>query len=260
MSQLRWVAFGLLIASLIPAGLSIPAFRRSRHAPYYILRRNALRRATRCVLVMFVMQAVAVLLLIACPRLAAVVSTTPTAAPTAMPTSTPVWAAAPTSTPLPTIMPTATPTHGPTATPPYIPTPTPTEPVPTESSPLPSPAPEGAHIEPWRLALERDDSGWPVNPGNEFPPGEHTMYFFFRYQGMENGIVTTFAWYKDGEFIDFCSDTWPWGLVEGRKWGDRGMTSYFCRLPEGWQPGAYEIHVSLDDELQGVAQFVITGE
>jgi hypothetical protein len=247
----------LFLASAISAGLSVPQYTKARRAPYYILRRKALQQANRWVLVAVVMLILAILMLFLAPHLASI--PLPLPAPTATPTSTP----APTSTPRPTHTPTATPTRRPTATPPLIPTSTPAVPPPDELlTPMPSamPAGESARIELQAVALERNDSGQPVNPGDEFPPGDHRVYLFFTWEGMQNGNATAFLWYKDGELLDFCSDTWLWGLVEGRDWGERGRTSYYCRLPAGWQPGDYAIHVFIENRLQGIARFAITEE
>lgn len=262
LGQIRWVAYALLIASAIPAGLAIPQFTKARRAPYYVMRREALRRATRRILAALLLQALGLVLLLVAPYLAALGSS-PRPAPTSSPVDTLTPTPTLTSTPHPTRMPTATPTRRPTATPPLIPTPTSAVPLPdTALTPLPSavPAGEDARIELWCLALGRDENGQPVEPGNEFPPGEYRIYLFFIYEGMQNGTMTTFAWYKDGEFIDFCSDTWTWGLVEGRNWGDDGWTSYYCKLPGGWQPGRYEIHAFIETRLHSIAQFMIVEE
>ena len=257
LDQLPWVAYTLLVISLIPVALTIPQFIKARRAPYYALRREALRRATRWALAALVIMALAIALLIVSPYLETVVSIlTPT--PTATATNTP----AATSTPGPTLTPSITPTRRPTATPPAIPTPTPAIPVPEAAlTPLPSavPAREDALIVPVVLATEEDAEGLPVDPSEEFPPGDHRVYLFFHYEGMQDGVTTTFAWYREGEFIDFCSDTWLWGWVEGRDWGEEGRTSYFCKLPWGWDPGNYEIRIFIGTELQGIAQFRIAG-
>ncbi len=256
LSLIRWAAYALLIASAIPVGLVISQLVKARHAPYYAMRRDALRRAKRWLLTSLVLQASAIALLIAALYLAVIVPA-PIPAPTATPTITL------TPTPRPTRTPTVTPTRRPTATPPLIPTPTPAAPLPDMAlTPLPSavPAGEDARIAVITLAADQDDSGEPVDPGTEFPPGDHRVYLFFTYEGMENGVVTTFAWYRDGEFIDFCSDTWLWGLVEGRDWGEHGRNSYYCKPPGGWEPGTCEIHVFIEARLQGIAQFLITEE
>lgn len=255
---MRWAAYALLVASGIPAGLVVQQLIKARRAPYYAMRRDAFRRAKRWILASLVLQALAIVLLIGALYLGGIVSAPPTV-PTVTSTITPV----PTPTPRPTLTPTVTPTRRPTATPPFIPTSTPAIPLPESAlSPLPSavPAGEDARIAVITLAADLDDSGEPVDPGAEFPPGEHRVCLFFTYEGMKNGVVTTFAWYKDEEFIDFCSDTWLWGLVEGRDWGERGQSSYYCNPPGGWEPGTYEIRVFIETRLQGIAQFVIREE
>ncbi|HUV90153.1 MAG TPA: hypothetical protein VMY80_10900 [Anaerolineae bacterium] len=249
---IRWVAYALLIVAAVLVGLAITRLITARRAPFYVMRRNALTRATRWALAALASLVVAVLLLLVVPSLLAVVpaSVLPTVTLTSMPTA----------TSRPTPIPTITPTRRPTATPPFIPTNTPAI-LPPESalSPLPSavPAGEDAHIAIITLATEQDASDQPVDPGVEFPSGDHRMYLFFTYEGMRNGTMTTFAWYKDGQLIDYCSDTWLWGLAEGREWGERGRTSYFCKPPGGWVPGTYEIRVFIETRLQGIAQFVI---
>lgn len=252
---IRWVAYALLIVSAIPAGQIVIQLIRARRAPYYAMRQNALGRARRWALVALILQAVAAALLIVPPRVATMLSP-----PTPIPAATPTGVPPATVTPLPTRTPTATPTRPPTATPPFIPTSTPgVQPPPSALSPIPSAVPAGkdARISIITLAAGQDASGQPVDPGAEFPPGDRRIYLFFTYEGMNDGAVTTFAWYRDGEFIDFCSDTWAWGFVEGRNWGEEGRTSYFCKPPGGWQPGSYEIRVFIEARLQGVAQFVV---
>jgi hypothetical protein len=112
------------------------------------------------------------------------------------------------------------------------------------------PASADAHIELQALAMEKDDSSLPVDPGNQFPPGDHWMYLFFAYEGMQNGVARTFAWYRDGEIIERCSDTSLW------EWGDHGRTWYGCSRT--WEPGTYEVQVFVESRLQGLAQFVVT--
>jgi hypothetical protein len=261
---LRWVAYGLLIASIVPAGLSVPQFAKSRSAPYYILRRNALRRAMRLLLAMLIMQALAIALLIVCPLLRSG-GPRPTPTPTARLTSTPgipTQTAIPTITPRPTRAPTATPSPQPTATattaPPVSPVPTTTQPGDGTTPPAASPVPAGldARIEFIALAIEKDEHNMPVNPENEFPPGDHYVYLFFSYQGMQNGVITTFAMYRDGGIYqvgeEAYSDTSPW------RWGPRGRTFY--QWPGDWEPGNYEIHVFIEEDPQFIAEFVITEE
>ena len=255
---LRWIAYALLIGSAIPAGLSVPRFIKSRRAKYYGIRREALQQAMRWLLIMGIMQVVAILLLIVCPILengAAAPSPDATVTPTrelsAGATSLPDH----TPTPGPTAPPTAAPTRRPTATP----SPAPTRPAPTVAPSdgptqeiVPVPAGPDASVRFTALAMEKDASGLPVNPGFEFPPGDHAMYVFFTYEGMQNGVERTFAWYKDDEPFDRCSQTALW------EWGDRGRTSYYCQPSTGWEPGNYAVHVLVEDKLQFITEFVIT--
>ncbi|MEA3339243.1 MAG: hypothetical protein U9R15_04695 [Chloroflexota bacterium] len=250
----RWVAYALLVASVIPVYVAFVQFSKARHDQYYFQRRDAFKLLGPWMGLASVMLIAAIILLTIVPRLLTSIAPAPT--PTALPTRAPTL----TPTPLPTLPPTATPTRRPTATPPTIPTPTPSVPLPEPAlSPLPSavPAGEGAHITVVALALESGGGDQPVSPSKEFPPGDQRIYLFFAWEGMQNGNMTTFAWYKDEELLDFCSDTWLWGMVEGRDWGERGHTSYYCNPPAGWEPGNYEIHIFIETRLQGVAQFVV---
>ena len=247
---LRWIAYVLLIVSAIPTGLAISQFIKARRAQYYAARREAPRYGMRWMLAALVLQALAVALLILPPRVAVLVST-PTPVPTMTPTVTPTL----TPTPSPTLTPTVTPTRRPTATPPVIPTPTPAIPLPEPAlSPLPSavPAGEDALITFITLAADLDDNGEPVEPGAEFPPGDHRVYLFVSYEGLADGVAWTLALYREGEFLDGSTQLW--------EWGKEGQTYFYYKPPEGYEPGNYEMRVFIEERLQGVAQFVIVEE
>jgi hypothetical protein len=246
----RWIGYALLLASAILAGLSIYQLSRARRAPYYAARREALTRARRSMLTALGLQAVGIILLVMTPRLTAILSP-PAPPPTATPTCTPL----PTSTPRPTRTPTATPTRRPTATAPFIPTPTPGVLPPEPAlSPLPSavPAREDATITIITLAADRDDSGQPVDPGTEFPPGDHRVYLFISYDNMSNGVPWTFAIYREGEFLDGTAQLW--------EWGKQGKTYLYYKPPTGYEPGSYEMRIFIETRLQGIAQFGIKEE
>jgi hypothetical protein len=245
---IRWVAYALLIASTIPAGMVVSQLVKARRAPYYAMRQNAFKRAKRWVLVAFVLQTLAVVLLIVNLYLPVIMPISPPTL-TALPTITPV----PTPTPRPTYTPTVTPTRRPTATPPFIPTSTPAAPLPEPAlSPLPSavPAGEDARIALITLAADRDDSDQPVDPGTEFPPGNRRVYLFISYEGMVNGAAWTLAIYREGEFLDGTTQLW--------EWGEQGRTYLYYTPPAGYTPGVHEMRIFIEDRLQGVAQFVIT--
>lgn len=251
LDQIRWVAVGLLIAACAAAGLFISAFVKSRRAPYYILRERALKQATTWLLAAVGLSVLGLVLLILAPGLA---DLAPAATLTPTPTPTPSRVS-PTRTPTPSPTQTATPTRRPTATPPEFLLPTPDVPLPDAMlTPIPSavPAGEGARITFTAVATEKDESSLPVDPGVEFSPGTHWMYLFFTYEGMENGVVRTFAWYREEEFLEACSQTDLWA------WGGRGRTWYGC--PANWTVGRYEVYVFVEDRLQDMVQFVIREE
>ncbi|MBN1814119.1 MAG: hypothetical protein JXA14_19935 [Anaerolineae bacterium] len=236
---LRWIAYVLLIGSVVPAGLSIPQFLKSRRAKYYGIRRQALQRALRRLLIMGIMQAVAILLLVVCPLLQRG-ATPSTPGATVTPTNVPVGTTrSSTATPRPTAAPTAVPTQ--------TPSPTPT------ATAVPEPRIT------FRALSTEVSRGQPVDPGDTFPPGDYRLYVFFRYQEMRDGLETTANWYKDGEAIDFCSDTWSWGLDEDYAFGGaNGASLIYCKIPGGWEPGNYEVRFLIEDRLQFLVEFVIT--
>ena len=247
LSIMHWIAYALLVGSAIAIGLSIPQFHKARRAPYYVLRRDALKLATRWMAVALAMLVVAAIILFAAPRLVAVVSAP---SPPSTATSVPTLTLHPTRTPTPSAMlrASATPTRRPTATPPVIP---------TSTSPVPTPE---ARIEFKALSTEVR-GGQPVDPGSVFPPGDHRVYVFFRYQGMQDGMETTVNWYKNGEEIDFCSDMWLWGQDEDYAFGGTaGASLVFCKPPGGWEPGYCEVHILIKDQPQFIAEFEIVEE
>jgi hypothetical protein len=251
----RWVAIGLLAASLVPAAFAARNLARSRAAAYYVQRRNALGRAVRWLLAMLALLVVAVVLLIIAPALEPPATLPPASAtPSATPEATD------TASPAPSAVPSATPTHRPTATAPPIPTPTPSvEPPPCALTPLPSavPAAQGARLELLALATAADANGQPVDPGRAFRAGSHPVLLFFHYQGMTTGVPVTFAWYREGEYLPECSETWLWGQKANRHWGSEGNATVTCSPGTGWMTGTYEVRVFIEARLQGVAQYVI---
>ena len=246
---LRWIAYVVLLSSVIPVVMAIYQMDRARRAPFYVARGAALQRVRRWALVALLMVVVALNLLIVAPRLA---KTLDRPEEPVRDTPTPTAAAMVAPTPRPSRTPTVTPTRRPTATPPFIPTPTSDVALPESAvTPLPDavPAGEGAHITVITLAAERDEAGQPVDPGAEFPPGDHRVYLFISYEGMADGVAWTFAIYRDGELVDSATQVWEWGAA--------GKTYLYFKPPGGYEPGLYEMQVFIEERLQGVAQFVI---
>jgi hypothetical protein len=248
----RWASYALLLASAFSAGLAVFYFVKSRRAPYYAARGGALKQAKRWLLVTLGALVLAIDLLVVVPRLAKVWRRPEEPA---LDTPAPTLVATATTTPRPTRAPTTTPTRRPTATPPFIPTSTPAIPLPEPAlTPLPSAVPSGedARITIVTLAAGLDDDGQPVDPGDEFPPGDHRVYLFISYQGMINGTAWTFATCREGEYLDSSTQLW--------EWGEEGRTCLYYEPAGGYEPGVYEMRVFIEERLQGVAQFVITEE
>jgi hypothetical protein len=250
LTWLRWIAYVVLLASIIPVMMAIYHMDRARRAPFYAARAEALQRVRRWGLVALLMVVVALSLLVVAPSLARLLGRPEGPARN---TPTPTAAMMVTPTPRPTRTPTVTPTRRPTATPPFIPTPTSdVQPPESAATPLPDavPAGEGARITFITLAAERDEAGQPVDPGTEFPPGDHRVYLFISYEGMANGVAWTFAIYRDGGLLDSATQMWEWGAA--------GKTYLYFKPPGGYEPGLYEMQVFVEERPQGVAQFVIT--
>ncbi|MEE8389513.1 MAG: hypothetical protein V3S14_01780 [Anaerolineae bacterium] len=247
---LRWVAYALLLASIVPMVVVISQLVRARRAPYYAVREIALKRVKRWALVALMLLVLGVDVLVVPPRLAAVLPRPEDLTPEP---PTPTLTVIITRTVRPTRAPTSTPTRRPTATAPFIPTPTSAVPPPASAlTPLPSavPAGENARITIVTLAADYDEDGQPVDPGAEFPPGDHHVYLFIAYEGMANGVAWTFAIYREGEFLDSSTQLWEWGA--------QGKTYLYYKPPGGYELGVYEMRVFVGERLQGVAQFAIT--
>ena len=252
LAWLRWVAYALLLGSIVPVVVVISQLVRARRAPYYAMRESALRQVKRWALVALVFLVLGIDVLVVPPRLAAILSEPKEPTPEAS-TPPPTLTVMIMPSARPTRTPTTTPTRGPTATAPFIPTPTSAIPPPESAlTPLPSavPAGKGAHITIITLAASHDEGGQPVDPGAEFPPGDHRVYLFIAYEDMANGVAWTFATYREGEFLDSSTQLWEWGA--------EGKTYLYYEPPGGYEPGVYEMRVFVGERLQGVAQFVIT--
>ena len=71
-STLRVAAYGLLVFSIVPVVLSILSFGKARRAPYYAIRRDAVKRASRWASTALVLLALALGLLVLPPLLKAI--------------------------------------------------------------------------------------------------------------------------------------------------------------------------------------------
>jgi len=252
--HLRWVGTALLAFSIVSVGVSAFYLRRARRDRYYILRETARRRGARWLIASAASLVLGTALLYFRAHPPTIPTHTPTARPIPSPSATTIPTAAPTPTARPTLppLPSPTPTRRPTATPPFIPTPTPAYPLlETALTPQPGAVPAGpdAQISMLTFALG-EEGGQPVEPGLEFPPGDHRVYLFFEYSGMRRNLVWTYGWYREGEYLDGATRLWVLGRT--------GTNYLYFKPPGGYVPGVYEVRIWIEDRFQGTFQFVIT--
>jgi len=259
-------AIALFVVVVVAVGVGLLHLRHAKLDRYYIMREEARRKGTRWLLAATVSFIVGVVLLC----LYFYPPVTPAAPQSPLPPLSTATAAGVTPLPKATLTPSAvalpspTPTRRPTATPPFIPTPTPAYPLPeTALSPLPGAvqADPEAQIT-FRTFALGEENNQPVDPGLEFPAGDHRVYFFFEYEGMRKDVVWTFGWYKDGEYLDGNTCLWGRDIVTefGRCPpipGSVGVNYLYLRPPGGYEPGLYEVRVWIEDRLQVTAQFVV---
>jgi len=263
---LRWGGIAFFAIFLLSSLLYFYFLHRVRFARYYVLRERARRAGGRWLTIAVISLVLGLVTLYLYRHTSPVPSTSPTAVTASVAEAvSPTSAVALSPTPTSTSQPSPTPTSVPTPTP----TPTPAYPLPvTALTPKPgaTPAPLDARITLVTFALDQEN-GRPVDPGDTFPPGDHRVYLFFTYEGMRQGVVWTYGWYHDGEYLD--GNTCLWGVVEEtcpRVFGEKGSTFLFFNpravetgeYPDGYVPGTYEVRIWIEDRFQGVLSFTVT--
>jgi hypothetical protein len=247
-SALEWktLTFMLLAAAGVAGVLSLHQLVRVRRARFYILAKRATTKAKRRLTTTGLLLLAAALVAVFKPEIPL------PQLPTPSPTSEPTAASTPTAqepSVTRTLVSTATPTASPSPTPEVLP-------PSIALTPLPGAVPAGqeAAIVLTAVAMDKTDGGRPVEPAAVFPGGDHAIYVFFTYSGLQDGVARTFAWYREGEFWPRCSDTALW------EWGPRGATWFFCRPSDGWEPGQYEVRAFVERAYQGTVSFSIVPE
>ncbi|MCL6512179.1 MAG: hypothetical protein K6U78_16025 [Anaerolineae bacterium] len=172
-------------------------------------------------------------------------SATPTPQVTASPAATAIVQPAPAAQPAPTLK--ATPIPEPTSS--LI------SPLPTlEPTTLPAPA-GAAQVPPnKRLVLNAiasgvDANGAPMGMSTTFDRGVETIYVFFDFQDVPPSALLRHSWFRDGGSVFFRSKR----LAQN----GRGTDYVSWSPPGGFQPGLYEVRISLGGVLQFVANFEV---
>jgi hypothetical protein len=275
-SNLLSIAAGIVaVGALLILVNAILTARWAQRAAYYGVRREAQRTANRRLALSvsaFVLAGALLVMSWSMPRQAA-----QPPPPDATGAEAGVAVASPTPpTPSSDVAPTATPTPGSaTPTPQVLASPTATAqpaptlkatpiPEPTSSliSPLPTlepttlPAPAGAAQVPpdKRLVLNAiasgvDANGAPMGMSTTFDRGVETIYVFFDFQDVPPSALLRHSWFRDGGSVFFRSKR----LAQN----GRGTDYVSWSPPGGFQPGLYEVRISLGGVLQFVANFEV---
>ena len=89
-----------------------------------------------------------------------------------------------------------------------------------------------------------------INPGRTFSVGFFTLYATFAYDGMENGMVWSWVWMRDGVVVSGGNEMW--------QYGNDGPGYVFLNPEEGFAAGQYTLGVWVNGELMGQGTFQIT--
>ena len=95
------------------------------------------------------------------------------------------------------------------------------------------------------------DDDRPTNPTYLLPSGITTIYAFFDYDSMSDGIAWSRVWYHEGEEILTGSYTWEWG-ASGSAWISVGAD-------EPLDPGTYRLELLVEEMLVAAANFTVAG-
>ncbi len=236
----RFFPTGALILLAVMAAISAVAlvvqWREAKHAPFFLLRYEAAKRARR----LFLLTVLLVIGMGITGWLTIQYLTHPTGAP-----------AAPAASPPPTApggeagtQPPPTPTHT------RVPSPTPTPQVTPTPTSRPITRAPGASLTFITFAQGVTGSNQPLMPGQAFSlPLEKPVYAFFRFAEMENGTPWRAVWRKGS--VVLADDQFLW------QWGRYGTAYVYFLPPGGFDAGAYSLQLYIGDDLQFEASFEV---
>ena len=241
---LRIVALILGIIAVLLFLRSLLGARRAGKAAYYSTRREASRRAIRYLTTSLIIATIAVGIGIASivlpPEVTSIVLQGLPARPPAKATS------QPTIYMVPTLAPTAapdTPTSAPT------PSATPLTTIRKSATPVQTPAINNKYLTLRTIASAIDASGKPISSTAEFSSSVKTVYVFFDYADVPQGVLMRQTWFLNGGSVHFDSTTWA-------RTGS-GTMYIAWSPPQGFNPGLYEVRVLLGDLRQFSANFMV---
>jgi hypothetical protein len=238
-----------LLAGLVELG-------RARNLPFFLLRRQAMERGWRNIVIgiFFLLLGLAVLIggkplveMAVPPTITPTISPTPSVTPTV--TLTPTITLTPSNTlpPTDTLTPSPTLTPSETATPGY-----PYDLITNIPEGTVTPNPD-AVIGLITVAPDQTDKGQPIGAAFEFDASTLTQLLaMYTYDNMTNGVQSSTIWYRDGVPIYIDTALWVGGTG--------GPAVDECPLEQcQFLPGNYRVAVFVGDQLKRFADFVITG-
>lgn len=86
-----------------------------------------------------------------------------------------------------------------------------------------------------------DDEYEALNPETIFAEGNYTIYATFGYEEMQDGMVWSWVWRRDGEVVSGGNEVWVYG--------DEGPGYVFYNPEEGFSDGEYTLEVWVNGEL-----------
>ena len=92
----------------------------------------------------------------------------------------------------------------------------------------------------------------PIEPSRLYNEGFFTVYATFDYTNMEDGMVWSWVWRRDGRVIGGGNETW--------NYGDEGPGYVYLAPTEGFGTGEYIVEIWINGELQTSANMFVTDD
>ena len=100
---------------------------------------------------------------------------------------------------------------------------------------------DNTEITPLVFSTKINDEYKAANPETIFPEGNYTIYATFDYAYMEDGMVWSWVWRKDGEVVSGGNEVW--------NYGDDGPGFVYYNPEEGFSDGDYTLEIWVNGEL-----------
>ena len=99
------------------------------------------------------------------------------------------------------------------------------------------------------FSTEVSDEYEAVEPRQLFAEGFYTLYATFDYAGLDDGMVWSWIWRRDGEILEGGNEVWAYG--------QEGPGYIFFNPEEGFQAGQYSLDIWVNGELMAQSGVVM---